>query len=232
MLNFVAFTSMSKDYYERCGKHMISSYKRYWQGVMPLYLYNEDNFTINESWINYMGWDLGPEYDQFQNRHQNKRVKTFAKKGFSIIDAMNNIKAKKIIWLDADVVIEQSIPVDFLNRLLPDDTLSTHFSVWHTKNNINYHSCETGFFMLNKTHKGFEDFKNTYTDIYHNDKNDGLRRFYDGEIYGKTVEKMEANGYKINNLNPGKHKTPMKRSIIKKYVTHFKAGLKDRILTS
>jgi hypothetical protein len=229
MLEFAAFTSMSESYYQRTGKHMITSYRRFWQGLMPLYVYNEDNFNINENWINYRGWDLGKEYEQFQTRHQNNRVKTFAKKGFSIIDAMNKLPAVKMLWLDADVIINQSMDKEFLRRLLPDNTLSTHFSVWHKKDNVNYHSCETGFFMLNKKHKGFKDFKNVYTDIYHNDKTEGLRRFYDGEVYGKTVDAMSDKGYIMNNLTKGKHLTPMKRSIIKNYVTHMKAGLKDKL---
>jgi hypothetical protein len=40
---------------------------------------------------------------------------------------------------------------------------------------------------------------------------------------------MEAKGYKMMNLNQGKHKTPISRSLIAPYMSHFKAGLKDRV---
>jgi len=69
----------------------------------------------------------------------------------------------------------------------------------------------------------------TYKDIYVNDRMKDLRRFYDGEVYGKTVELLENKGHKMMNLNPGKHRTPIPRSVLAPYLNHFKAGVKDRI---
>jgi hypothetical protein len=31
------------------------------------------------------------------------------------------------------------------------------------------------------------------------------------------------------NLNPGRHKTPISRSVLAPYLNHFKAGVKDNI---
>ena len=118
-----------------------------------------------------------------------------------------------------------------IELLSPEDVLSTHFSVWHKKDEKEYHSCETGFFILNRRHPGYEEFCNLYKDIYYNDLAEeyDLRRFYDGEVYGKCVELMEQKGHKMFNLNTGKHKTPISRSLIAPYISHFKAGLKDNI---
>jgi hypothetical protein len=174
-----------------------------------------------------MGWDLGDEYNKFQDRQSNARVKTFSKKAFSIIHAMDNIQAERIIWIDADVILTDDINIQLLDLITPDDVLSTHFSVWHEKDDITYHSCETGFFILNTTHPGYKDFCDTYKDIYFNDNTEGLRRFYDGEVYGKTVEIMSKQGHKMINLNPGKHKTPISRSVLAPYLTHYKASLKE-----
>ena len=33
----------------------------------------------------------------------------------------------------------------------------------------------------------------------------------------------------MRDLNPGKHKTPISRSVIAPYLAHYKAGLKDSI---
>jgi hypothetical protein len=224
-MKYAAITSMSKSYYDKCGKYMLNSFKQHWNSNMLLHVYNEDNFSVDDSFIE-MGWELGSEYHDFQKRHKNNRVKTFSKKGFSIIHAMDNIDCDRLIWIDADVIIKKEI--DILDDLISDDELSAHFSVWHTKNKIRYHSCETGFFILNKKHPNFNDFKNTYKDIYVNDKTNKLRRFYDGEVYGKTIELMIEKGCKVNNLNPGPHKTPMPRSVLKDYIEHLKAGLKER----
>jgi cellulose synthase/poly-beta-1,6-N-acetylglucosamine synthase-like glycosyltransferase len=194
-----------------------------------LYVYNEDNFTIKVDTVTSVGWKLGTEYEKFQKRHSNERVKVFAKKAFSIIHAMEHLNYDKIIWLDADTIISDDIPMQLIDLISPNDVLSTHFSVWHEKDKINYHSCETGFFILNKTHPSYQEFCNTYKDIYVNDKTETLRRFYDGEVYGKTVEIMESQGHKMLNLNPNRYKTPISRSVLAPYITHYKAGLKNQI---
>lgn len=229
MNKYSAITSMDQKYYDHCGRTMLCSYKQHWSNLFPLYVYNEEHFQVKVKTVTPIGWSLGQAYRDFQDRHNNDKVKTFAKKGFPIIDAMEIVDCERLIWLDADTVIRAEMPRQLLELISPDDVLSTHFSVWHHKDGVEYYSCETGFFILNKNHKGFDDFHKTYKDIYHNDKTDGLRRFYDGEIYGKTVELMEAKGYKMLNLNPGRHKTPISRSVIAPYITHFKAGLKDSV---
>lgn len=228
-MKYLAFTSMDQKYYNHCGRAMLRSYKKHWSHILPVYVYNEDNFTVKVKTIKSLGWNLGEEYEQFQARHNNDRVKTFAKKGFPIINAMENMSsnAERLIWLDADVIVQAEIPQQLLDLIAPDDVVSTHYSVWHNKDNVTYHSCETGFFILNTQHPGYTDFCNIYKDIYCNDRTEGLRRFYDGEVYGKTVEIMEDRGYKMLNLNPGRHKTPISRSVLSPYITHFKAGLKD-----
>lgn len=229
MEKYAAITSMDLKYYDHCGRSMLRSFKLNWSHLFNLYVYNEDEFEVKVKTVTPVGWDLGLEYNNFMSRHDNPRVKTFAKKGFTIIHAMDNIDCEKLIWLDGDTIIKAEVPMQLLELISPDDVLSTHFSVWHIKDDVSYHSCETGFFILNKKHKGYTDFCNTYKQIYYKDNIDGLRRFYDGEVYGKTVELMEAKGYKMLNLNPGKHKTPISRSVISPYLDHYKAGLKDQI---
>ena len=229
MTKYAAITSMDQKYYDHCGRSMLRSYKKFWSDKIPLYVYNEDNFAVKVKTVEPVGWNLSKDYWDFQDRHTNTKVKTFAKKGFPIIDAMQNIDCDRLIWLDADTILQREIHSQLLNLIAPDDVLSTHFSVWHRKDQIEYHSCETGFFIVNKKHKGFEDFYNTYKNIYVNDKSQDLRRFYDGEVYGKTVELMQDKGYKVLNLNPGRHKTPISRSILSPYITHYKAGLKDNL---
>jgi hypothetical protein len=228
-MKYAAITSMDQKYYDHCGKTMLQSYKKYFSHLMPLFVYNEGEFEIKVKTITPVGWNLGIQYESFQQRHTNDRIKTFAKKGFSIIHAMDNAEADRIIWLDADIVFHGELPMQLLELITPDDVLSTHFSVWHEVEGTTYYSCETGFFILNTTHPGYNDFCNTYKDIYYHDKTEGIRRFYDGEVYGKTVEIMSNKGYKMLNLNPGKHKTPISRSVISPYLSHFKAGLKESV---
>lgn len=223
---YVCFTSMDKNFYNRCGKEMLLSFYQHWYPDFELYLYNED-FKPEESFCNLMGWNLGKNYENFQKRHTNNRVKTFAKKGFSIIHAMENINCEKLIWLDADTIIKTKIKKSKLDSLFPDNKISLHFGVNHFKNEKKYFSCETGFFILNKKHKNFYKFFNTYKNIYLYDLHKDLRRFYDGEVYGKTVQCLDHNEYIDLNINK-KYKTPISKSELRHYIAHMKAGLKDK----
>jgi len=228
-MNIKYFTSMDRKYYDHCGKAMLESFRLNYP-KMEINLYNEGGFKPEIDKCNLMGWNLGLAYLDFVKRHsKNKKVVTFAKKGFSIIDAMNNIECDRLVWLDADSIIRMPIHSQLINLMCPSDTLSAHFKVRHVKNEITYTSCETGFFILNTTHPNFDDFKNIYTNIYHKDESSNLRRFYDGEVYGETVVRLEDKGIKMMDLNPGPHKTPISRSLIAPYFQHFKAGLKDKI---
>jgi hypothetical protein len=228
-MRYVAITSMDEKYYNHCGRVMIGSYSSHFFRNIPLYVYNEGNFTFKSKNTYAAGWNLGLEYNKFSERWSNKneRVHTFSKKAFSIIHAMYNVECDRLIWLDADTHFTADFPKQLLDLISPDDTLSTHFGVKHNVDEQEFFSCETGFFILNKRHELFEEFRETYTNIYINDEYENLRRFYDGEVYGKTVEIMAEQGYKMINLNPGKHKTPISRSVLAPYLTHYKASLKE-----
>jgi hypothetical protein len=221
---------MNKDYYDHCGTVMIRSFEKNWSSI-PLHVYNEE-FGFKSKTTIKMGWNLGDEYEKFQERwsNTNYKVSIFAKKAFSIIHAMENIECDRLIWADGDSQAISEINMQLLDLISPDNVLSTHFGVKHKVKDQSYFSCETGFFILNKTHQMFEKFKETYKSIYINDDYKNLRRFYDGEVYGETVLRLEAEGAEYLELNPAqKHKTPIPRSLLSPYITHYKAGLKDVI---
>lgn len=228
-MNCAYITSMNKKYFDECGKLMLTSFSN----KMPdskLFVYNED-FTVDIGKnIHMQDWNMPVEYYEFQDRWNNNRVKTFAKKAFSIIHAFENIKADRIIWIDADTQIVDKIPDPIWDKICADHVLSTHFGVIHEKDDKKYFSCETGFFIVNKKHSLFNKFLQTYKNIYINDDYENLRRFYDGEVYGETVQRLQQAGATMLDLNPGQmHKTPIPRSIIGPYIKHFKAGVKNKI---
>ena len=227
MSRYSFISSMNEKYYDKCGHTLLSTFSKF-NPSQILYLYNE-GFSPQYNNVHLQGWSLGKDYDQFQLTWPEKSpVSKFAKKGFSIIHAMNTIECDYLIWIDADCEIKKEFDQNFLDSVANKKILSSHFSVWHTKDNKSYHSCETGFFVLNKNHSRFNDFKNIYTQIYVNQEIENLRRFYDGEVYGETVNRLD--GKWMNNLNTGKHKTPMPRSIIKDYISHYKGkSLKGKV---
>tara|TARA_B110000503_G_scaffold124993_1_gene192114 strand:- start:1816 stop:2541 length:726 start_codon:yes stop_codon:yes gene_type:complete len=227
---FAVITSMDEAYYEHCGKLMIKSFEKHWHGV-DLYCYNEDFNFKNKRW-KMMGWNLGEDYNNFYDRwiEKNQRVTTFGKKAFSIIHGMNNITCDWLIWADADSEATINLNEQLLDLLTDERYLSVHFGVKHTVEDKTYFSCETGFFMLNTHHPLYKEFCETYKEIYVNDDNINLRRFYDGEVYGETVKRLENKGAKMLDLNKDQiHKTPIPRSVLGPYISHYKAGLKDSV---
>ena len=226
-MKYAFISSMNELYYNKCGHLMLESFSKI-NLDYKLHLYNE-NFSPQYNNVILQGWELGNEYNKFQSLWPSKStVSKFSKKGFSIIHAMHNIECDYLIWIDADCKITKKFDQTLLDQVANENVLSSHFSVWHDKNGKRYHSCETGFFVLNTHHPLFEDFRNTYKNIYVNQESDNLRRFYDGEVYGETVSRLT--GKWMNNLNTRNHKTPMPRSIVKDYLTHFKGkSLKNKV---
>lgn len=233
-MKIAAVTSMNEDYYNLCGHVMIDSYIEHWADTIPLSVYNED-FVIDSPGVTNMGWRLGQEYENFCQRWdqpENRKVVTFAKKAYSIIDAMKNIDCDRLIWVDSDCIIKKQLSADVIDEIMPDSTLASYFGVWHKHEGREYFSCETGFFVLNKTHPAFDYFLTVYRDIYNNDDWGNLRRFYDGEVFGETVTRLSGMDIEMLNLSPvdkknkKKYKTPIKRSLLKDYIDHYKAGSK------
>lgn len=229
-MNFAFITSMDKKYYDHCGELMLHSFKNKMKDY-PLYVYNEDFAEKIGKNIHMQGWPMDQDYHNFQQRWKhNKKITTFAKKAFSIIHALETIEADRIVWLDADTQIQKVIPNQLLQWMSPDHVLSTHLGVIHSKDNKDYFSCETGFFIVNKNHQLFNNFLIRYKKIYINDEYKNLRRFYDGEVYGETVKQLEKQGADMIELNPRqRHKTPIPRSVVAPYVVHYKAGVKDNL---
>lgn len=221
-------TSFNRKYYDLIGKFAVASFIKYWPKEINLICYVEDMKIENHKKITQIPFtDLSVSYFEFQNGNYKNRVKTFAKKGYSIIHAMEKVKCDKLIWIDSDVLTTDKVPYSFIDELCLDNDLASFMGVWHEEDNKKYFSCESSFFVLNKNHSHFSDFSKRYREYYDNKITNNLRRFYDGEVLGATIQDLAHLG-NMKDLNPSTaYKTPMSRSILKNYFIHYKAGLKD-----
>jgi hypothetical protein len=222
-------TSFNDYYYNLIGKYCVSSFLKNWPNEINLTCYVEDCKLEDHERIEEIPFsDLSPTYFEFQQSKFKDRVKTFAKKGYSIIHAMENIECDRLIWIDADVITHKPMSFDFIDTICSDSDLATFMGVVHEKENKRYFSCESSFFILNKRHNHFTDFRKRYREYYDDKITDNLRRFYDGEVLGATIKDLEHLG-NMKDLNPSTaHKTPMGRSILKNNFIHYKAGLKEK----
>lgn len=223
-------TSFNEKYYNLIGKYCVASFLKNWPTDIKLNCYVEGMHLVENEKVNQIPFDDLPEsYFKFQESSHNNRVKTFAKKGYSIIHALENIDADVIIWIDADVITHTKVPFDFLQNLCSYEDLCTFMGVLHEKDDVTYFSCESSFFAVNKAHKNFLRFANRYREYYDNELTENLRRFYDGEVLGATILDLKKFG-NMKDLNPASaHKTPMPRTILNDYFKHLKAGLKEQV---
>jgi hypothetical protein len=223
-------TSFDQKYYNLIGKYAVASFLKNWPENIKLNCYVEDMNIENHEKINQIPFTALPEtYFKFQNSSYKNRVKTFAKKGYSIIHALENIDCDFLIWIDADVITHAEVPFNFLKNLCLKDDLCTFMGVLHEQDNKVYFSCESSFFIVNKSHKNFLKFSNRYREYYDNELTENLRRFYDGEVLGATITDLKEFG-NMKDLNPkSAHKTPMPRTLLNDYFKHLKAGLKEQV---
>jgi len=221
-------TSFNRTYYDLIGKFAVASFVKYWPKEIKLICYVEDIKIENHKRITQIPFtELPASYFEFQNSDYKNRVKTFAKKGYSIIHAMEKVDCDKLIWIDSDVLTTNKVPYNFIDDLCSDQDLAAFMGVWHEEDNKKYFSCESSFFVLNKNHLHFSDFSKRYREYYDNKITDNLRRFYDGEVLGATIQDLTHLGNMVD-LNPSTaYKTPMPRSVLNNYFVHYKAGLKD-----
>lgn len=233
MKSISVITSFNEHYYNLIGKYSAESFLKCWPNSITLTCYVEEfTMPIVNSRITEITFDnLSKEYFIFQQDERFKdRVKTFAKKAYSIIHALENNTADRIIWLDADVISIKKITTDFLLEMCPDDILLSYMRVWHQidKNDptsVEVPSAESGFFIVNTKHPEFKNFSQRYREYYDKRITKNLRRFYDGEVLGAVAKEFE-NTCKIIDLCESvekKYNSPMRHLEIGKYLTHYKS---------
>lgn len=224
-------TSFDEKYYNNIGKVCVDSWLEYWPKELNLTCYVEEFSLPPNSRIKQISFEqLSNSYFDFQKSNENDRVKVFAKKAYSVIHAMENSSAERIIWLDADVISKKHISLEFLNSLCPNDTLATFMGVMHHKirddaNSPLIFSAETGFFIINTRHKNFHLFAKRYREYYDNHLSKNLRRFYDGDVFGAVIEELRSKS-KLNDLCDSisrSAKSPLKYLELGQYIHHFKS---------
>lgn len=230
-MNTVVITSFDENYYNNIGKECVSSWLKFWPEDLNLTCYVEEFTLTATKRINQVSFDnLSKEYYEFQNSELGSRIKIFAKKAYSIIHAFENLDADRIIWIDADLITTDSVEKHFLENLCDEKTLSTFMGVWHgkekgTKGQKDYFSCETGFFVVNKSHKGFNEFSKRYREYYDKRITENLRRFYDGEVFGAVVQEFNTK-YRFRDLSAELSKnynSPLKHTALGNYFHHYKS---------
>lgn len=230
-MKYAYLTSLSKEYYDKIGHAMISSWKKFQKSESILYVFSEDDMTfLNCNNIKFIDWNVHclKEWEEFSKTANHEYEIFFAKKGFTCINGWKIIDADNIIWVDSDLVFLDYISDEIMDTILPKEKLIALFNHSYLGDRYKGFSSESGFFILNKLHKEFKNFTNEYERVYKLD-------YTPSEIVGREDNKilMYVASRFIDDVvdmsefrNKQKTTTPLNHSWLSKYMTHYKGNVK------
>jgi hypothetical protein len=223
-------TSFNQLYYDLIGKDSVSSFLEHWPKELSLTCYVEEFKLPAHTRIQQIDFSkLDPDYKKYQlDPALNQSMKKFAKKAYSVMHAMHNSTADWVIWLDADVITVQSLPIELLQRVLKPGYLSAYMGVKYTTdksgNPGDWLVPETGFFAVNTQHEDFAAFNAEYCRRYHQRDYADLRRFYDNDVFGAALLTVpNAKVFDLCESFGKKYKTPLRHTILGDHLLHYKA---------
>lgn len=222
---------MSKNYYDFIGRYMIESWKRHWN--IDLVVYSEDDLSfLNSGQIIYKDWNLPclQSWNNFCNKDVHESEKKFAKKGFASLHSWNDLSAKKIIWLDADMIFKKDIDENTLDKILPDNKLLALFTHNYCPGRYEGLSSESGFYIVNTQHEQFKEFVQEYKRIYNLDRvPEQISGLGDHKILALTASKFAIHIEDLSNYRTkDKTTTPLNYSWLGDYMNHFKGKVKEQ----
>lgn len=220
MRTIKVITSQHRPYYDSIGKHCIQSFLDNWPQDISLELYAEE-FTPEISSprliVNSMNNVINTWHNYVELRETTIKTKMakFWLKSFVTIDALKNTQEDILIWLDSDVITHTPITYEYLESLLPPDTLLCDIPA-HGK--LENKESETGFCMINMKHPLVNDFIREYESYYLTREGTGkLPRDIDSSVWWAARKTLVSRGAKVNGL----------RSTINSHVPFMGTCLKD-----
>jgi hypothetical protein len=224
-------TSFNQLYYDLIGQDSVRSFLEYWPGNLNLTCYVEGFQMSAHDRVDQIDFaELDPDYAQYQlDSELNQSMKKFAKKAYSFMHAMHHSSAEWIVWLDADVITMQHLPVELLQRVLRPGHLAMYMGVtyWLDKSGTQAGEWlvpETGVFAVNTQHEDFAAFRAEYCRRYHERDQSGLRRYYDNDVFGAALQIVPDAA--VLDLCAGfkkSYKTPLRHTILGDHLIHYKA---------
>ena len=244
MTKIICVTSMNKPYYDHIGKLMIESWSKFWPDDCELIVYQE-GFEIEDfDRVNGVSWEdhCYQDWLNFIHRAENPESKRFAKKGYTMISAMKNIECDLLIWCDADTLTYQKFPKEKILSILPDNKLIAFFDTYYQHNkpyieeeyinpNRTNSAIESGFVVINKKHKYFNNYLNEYKKLYNTPTPlPEVGPWFDGNVCGAAAANFRHHVEDLSKLRTtDKSQTPINKSWISKYCYHAKAEQKNKL---
>lgn len=236
-------SSCSASGWKEYGERFVDTFLRHWPVEVKLHVVSEDSVDLPDGVSFHALWDSKSARD-FERRHRKQQrshgkvrepnaagwtpkkvadgynfrydAYRFAKKVFAIEQVARSLPGGKLFWIDADVVTFANVPVEALNRLLPDTCAISCLD------RTPYHS-ECGFVGYNLDHTATRKFITAFADIYASDKVFSLREWHDSWVFDWLRKDMNIPAYHI----PHKSRSqPFINSELSQWLDHLKGSRK------
>jgi hypothetical protein len=228
-MNIEIYTSQSLRYFESIGRYSLASALQFVPGDVTLHVTTEnyqDFPRLNPRIKVHDLYALDNGFREFEERWHGRtmaKVINFAKKGYTVLWALEHSTADIMFWLDADAYFERNVDAVWANNILGGN-LGAQMGVTHDDGEF---TVESGFFIMDLRHPGRDDFARCYRDYYDNDRCENMGRFYDSNVHGHALRDCQQLGHKFTEMNlRQKGNTPLKGSMIHGWVGHFKGKVK------
>ena len=229
-MKYICMTSMDQRYYDHIGKHLIESWIKYWPQDGELYIYAENlDYSPTDSRIKLINWNETCEesWKVFSTKTSDSREQKFAKKGFATLHGWRNLKADRIIWLDADLLFCNSVNINDIEKSIEGSLIGLFNHAYHQQADDGW-SAESGYVIVDPNHENFNDFVNRYEEIYTMPrKPEDIHGWWDNQIlmfaasiFMESVKDLSQFRYK------NKTQTPLNHCWLNQYMSHFKGKTK------
>jgi hypothetical protein len=221
---------------------MLESWKKYWESG-KLLVYAEDIDLSPHEKIVILDWKSKcfEDWNTFQTKTGDSSTKKFAKKGFTFLNALENVKTDYLIWLDADLLFHKSFSYENLKKILPEEKLIGYFDVFYQEfpnytpfeylniKNRKHMAAESGFVIINCKHKNFSEYTKNYRTLFESDSTpDVCVHWYDGEVVAESARFFLDQVQDLSLLRTtNKTQTPLNKTWMSEFFTHQKGKSKD-----
>jgi hypothetical protein len=221
-------TTMSKDYYDKFGSHMIDSFLNFYESA-NLVVYTED-FIPTQAVEHVSFSSLNNDLEDFLVDLGDSRARGFAYKAYAVIHALEQKDFDRFVYLDADLLFFRHFSNKDLLNWMPAEYGFAYLGVTHDKYGSHADTC---FFIIDASDTNYELFLENYKSSYTKRKILSKEFFVkpnDSYVFSYALKACKDAG----SLTLDWHKersslSPMNESILGKYMRHFKASRKDNL---
>jgi|TARA_B110000503_G_scaffold59955_1_gene95444 hypothetical protein len=237
MKSYAAVTTMNKSYYDLIGHAMIDSFIKYWPTSIKLYVFTE-GFDLPVTAENIISKDVfevcDPGLSSFLEWRGLHYTKKFAFKAYTWINACKILDEDILIYLDADTETKTPVPLNFIENILKDDSILAYMyapaTVQENGKTIIIDNAETCIYWFDNNHTFSKKFMQHYEDIYESRRISDrtvFRKPHDTWVITDCVRFAKENNTQVINLHTEKNsRSPIKKTILYEYFSHFKGKQK------